>query len=65
MSLINEHKIEEARAYFCDFDENDRLSSLQSHFENIILDEVLYMDNEQLVVINDLASGFPAFQLLL
>lgn len=59
MSLINEHKIEEAREYFLKrLYENDKLSSIvQSHFENIILDEVLYMDNEQLVVINDLASG--------
>lgn len=59
MSLINENKIEEAREYFlkrlCD---DDRLSSIaMSHFGNIILDEVLYMDSEQLVVINDLASG--------
>lgn len=59
MSLINEHKIEEAREYFLKrLYENDKLSSIvQLHFENIILDEVLYMDNEQLVVINDLASG--------
>ena len=59
MSLINEHKIEEARAYFLQrLYENDKLSSIaQSHFENIILDEVLYMDDKQLVVINDLASG--------
>lgn len=59
MSLIDEHKIEEAREYFLKrLYENDKLSSIvQSHFENIILDEVLYMDNEQLVVINDLASG--------
>lgn len=59
MSLIDEHKIEEAREYFLKrLYENDKLSSIaQSHFGNIILDEVLYMDNEQLVVINDLASG--------
>lgn len=59
MSLINEHKIEEAREYFLKrLYENDKLSSIaQSHFGNIILDKVLYMDNEQLVVINDLASG--------
>lgn len=59
MSLINEHKIEEAREYFLKrLYENDKLSSIaQSHFGNIILDEVLYMDDEQLVVINDLASG--------
>ena len=60
MSLINEHKIEEAREYFLKrLYENDKLSSIaQSHFENIILDKVLYMDNEQLVVSNDLASGW-------
>lgn len=59
MSLINEHKIEKARAYFLKrLYENDRLSSLaMSQFDKIILDQVLYMDNEQLVVINDLASG--------
>lgn len=59
MSLINEHKIEEARAYFLKrLHEDDRLSSLaMSQFDKIILDQVLYMDNEQLVVINDLASG--------
>ena len=59
MSLIDEHKIEEVRAYFLKrLYEDDRLSSLaMSHFGNIILDQVLYMDNEQLVVINDLASG--------
>ena len=59
MSLVNEHKIEEARAYFLKrLYENDRLSSLaMSQFDKIILDQVLYMDNEQLVVINDLASG--------
>lgn len=59
MSLVNEHKIEEARAYFLKrLYENDKLSSIaQSHFGNIILDEVLYMDDEQLVVINDLVSG--------
>lgn len=59
MSLINEHKIEEAREYFLKrLYENDKLSLLaQSHFGKIILDQVLYMDDEQLVVINDLASG--------
>lgn len=59
MSLINEHKIEEAREYFLKrLHENDKLSLLaQSHFGKIILDQVLYMDDEQLVVINDLASG--------
>lgn len=59
MSLINEHKIEEAREYFLKrLCENDKLSSIaRSHLGNIILDEVLYMDDEQLVVINDLASG--------
>lgn len=59
MSLINEHKIEEAREYFLKrLYENDKLSSIaQSHLENIILDEVLYMDDEQLVVINNLANG--------
>lgn len=59
MSLIDEHKIEEVRAYFLKrLYEDDGLSSLaMSHFGNIILDQVLYMDNEQLVVINDLISG--------
>lgn len=59
MSLVNEDKIEEARAYFLKrLYEDDRLSSLaMSHFGKIILDQVLYMDDEQLVVINDLASG--------
>ena len=59
MNLVNDHKIEEAREYFLKrLYENDKLSAIaQSHFGNIILDEVLYMDNEQLVVINDLASG--------
>lgn len=59
MSLIDEHKIEEARAYFLKrLYEDDRLSSLaMSQFDKIILDQVLYMDDEQLVVINDLASG--------
>lgn len=59
MSLIDEHKIEEVRAYFLKrLYEDDGLSSLaMPHFGNIILDQVLYMDNEQLVVINDLASG--------
>ena len=59
MSLVNEHNIEEAREYFLKrLYENDKLSVIaQSHFGNIILDEVLYMDDEQLVVINDLASG--------
>jgi len=59
MSLVNEHKIEEARAYFLKrLYEDDRLSSLaMSQFGKIILDQVMYMDDEQLVVINDLASG--------
>lgn len=59
MSLVNEHKIEEARAYLLKrLYEDDRLSSLaMSQFDKIILDQVLYMDDEQLVVINDLASG--------
>lgn len=59
MSLVNEHTIEEAKEHFLKrLHENDKLSSIaQSHFENIILDEVLYMDDKQLVVINDLASG--------
>ena len=59
MSLINENKIEEAREYFLKrlYDDDRLLSIAMSHFGNIILDEVLYMDSEQLVVINDLASG--------